>query len=54
MHASAPHPYSPPPQRTGDLETDAAAAIDWLYSHPERWLEDNEEPLAPSDAWTAA
>ena len=29
---------APPPALTGDLEVDTAAALAWLYDHPEYWL----------------
>jgi hypothetical protein len=56
MHSSAPHPHphSRPPAHTGDLETDTAAAIEWLYARPELWLEDDLDPAVSSDGRTAA
>jgi len=54
MNASVPHLPSRPPKHTGDLETDAAAAIDWLYSHPELWLADDLAVTESSDGRTAA
>ena len=42
MQPSATSHDSPPPPLTGDLEADTAAAVEWLYDHPELWLESDE------------
>jgi hypothetical protein len=43
MRNEEPTRTDPPPALTGDLAADAAASLGWLWTHPERWLEDSVE-----------
>jgi len=43
MRNEEPTRTDPPPVFTGDLEADAAASLEWLRAHSERWLEDPVE-----------